>query len=277
MTTNKNIDDETLRRLKRLEQAAARGSQNADKATEDPNAGAAIGIREALYGLSWLGKAFHRAAQMGQFVWDNVGKPVWRFMEPAVGGIYRFYRDNIWPMAYTTNAEGEKVFSPKKAGVVLTATFMAAAMLVPTANLAYEGMMMGTTMRTQTVYLHTVNDHNDGSYSIKGCDNLTQCETKDSAYYNVDTSIARHLWSLFNKGSLFVPRRLVGTVAPDGNNRCEIKVYGAYYEKFMQNFENYPELLDITCVRVDNQGNPIGPAVTPATAPAIQQQAPAGP
>lgn len=264
--TKHDGNDDLLSRLDDLSRQTQRGLERATALQSDPYATAAKGLRQAMKGISWAQKFGARAGAMGRFLWESVGRPVWTVLDPVVGWLARFYARKVWPHAYRTEEDGSKSFSPKRAGIVLTATFAAAAAVLPAAQLAFEAGQMAVTMRDKVVYLHTVNDHDDGTYSIKGCDKLAVCDTDDADYYNVESSLAKHIWSLFNKGSLYIPRRIVGTVAPDGNNKCDIKIYAAYYEKAMQNLDIYPQLLDIKCVRVDNDGNPIGQVQAPMPA-----------
>jgi hypothetical protein len=271
--TNKNRqkrDDDLLKRLERLEKKANRGSDAAGAAIDNPSDGAAVGLRQTLEGLGYLGDFVHKAGIMARYAWDKVGSPIWSVFKPVANWIGSTYMNRVWrPYAYKNDENsGERIFSKKRAGAVmcLTAAFAMAAVPVATGTLkvGVDAAKMATSTRVETVYLHTANSHGDNTYSVKGCDTLAECSTEDAVYYNVESSTAKHIWSLFNKGSLYVPKRVIGTVAPDANNRCDVTIYGAYYEKAMQQFGIYPELLDISCVRVDAQGNPVGSPVDAA-------------
>lgn len=277
MTVNKRNkkDDDLLKRLERLEKKANRGSNSASQAIDNPSDGAAVGVRQTLEGLSYLGDFIHKAGIMARYAWDKVGSPIWSVFKPVANWVGSNYMNRVWrPYAYKKDENtGERVFSKKRAGAImcLTAAFAMAAVPVATGTLkvGVDAAKMASTTRVETVYLHTANSHGDNTYSVKGCETLAECSTQDAVYYNVESSTAKHIWSLFNKGSLYVPKRVIGTVAPDANNRCDVTIYGAYYEKAMQQIGIYPELLDISCVRVDAQGNPLG---TNLNAPASVQQ-----
>ena len=133
---------------------------------------------------------------------------------------------------------------------------------------------MAFTTRDEVVYMHTPNPHDDGTYSAKGCDVLGECDPSNVAYFNIRPSFMKHAYWLFKHGSLYIPKTVVGTISPGANNKCDVKVYGAYYEKLYQQIDFYPDILDITCVRVDDHDKPISEPVTPANvdAHAVQQQ-----
>ncbi len=257
-------EDLLLKRLAKLDREADQGSERAETALDNPNDNAVQGLKQTLQGLRWLGNFTYNAVSVAKQAWDTVGRPVWNAVSPPFAWGYRQYMDKVWSrFAYKDGDDGERRFAPRKAGLVLAFTAAAAMAVVPTFNLAVEGGIMASTIRDDTVYLHTVVSHGDNTYSVKGCDTLGDCGTEDAVYYNVEKSFARHLYSLFNDGSLHIPKKLVGTVSPDSNNQCDVTIYGTVYEKAMQNFEIYPELLDISCTRVDMNGNPLGDAVTP--------------
>jgi hypothetical protein len=245
-------DDDFLKRLDRLEQKAARGRASANEALNDPDAGAAPGVRGLRKGLQGIGGSFAVLA--------SIGAAVWRFVEPVLGGAARTYRRRIWDrFAYTEDENGVRELSSKRAGGVILATVVSAFIALPLIRgvclVSIDAVKMAFTMRTATVYLHTPDSHHDNSYSVKGCETPGICHPEDVVYYNIETSLMRHLWSLFKKRSLYVPKRIVGTISPDSDNKCEVTIYGAYYEKVSQQIGIYPELLDVTCVRADAKGD----------------------
>jgi hypothetical protein len=241
-------NDEFLKRLDRLERKAARGRARANEALDSPDEGAAPGLRELDKGVQGAGRILTALAA--------VAKSVWRFLEPVLGGIARAYKNRIWDrFAYAEDENGERDFSPRRAGGVILLTVVLTFVAVPFVRGCYlvtvDAVKMAFTMRTVTVYLHTPDSHHDNSYSVKGCEKPGICQPEDVVYYNIETSLMRHIWSLFKKGSLYVPKRIVGTISPDSDNKCVATIYGAYYEKVSQQIGIYPELLDVTCVRAD--------------------------
>lgn len=254
--------DDFLKRLDRLEKKAARGSAHAEDALNNPNEGAA-GVGDFLARLGSLGRFFETIGFAAKSVWINVLRPVWQTVEPIASWIGRKYRDKIWNrFAYSTAPDGGRVFSSKRASIVVVSTAAVLVMAVPIARGTYtlglDSFKMAFTMRTATVYLHTPDSHLDNTYSVKGCVTLGECDPEDVVYYNIESSFLRHLWTLVNKGALYVPKRIVGTISPDSNNKCVVKIYGAYYEKTMLQIGIYPELLDVSCMRVSEQGELLG-------------------
>ena len=247
-------DEELNRRLERL-------AENTETSYETESGLTTPGLKQAAQGLKWFGGAVAGAVHLGSAVYDTAIAPVWNTVKPVFNFMASGYMKYLWnPLAYTTNEIGERVFSKKGAAAAVAITCGIALALPTAVNVTKDFSAMAMTTRTTISYLHTPNSHNDGTYSVKGCDTLNECDQNEVVYYNIEPSIARHIWSLFNKGSLYTPTRLVGTISPDSNNRCEVTVYGAFgenMERTMQQFRVYPELLDVSCERVDDQGNPV--------------------
>lgn len=250
-------NDDFLKKMDRL-------LENSEAEKETPNEVTTPGIKETLEGLSILGGFINKSVVMGKYAWEKVGAPIWDRVSPIGRWVGRNYMDKIWnKFSYTKDENGEDIFSKKRAGIVLTATFALAALaptiLSGTVNMTVDSAKMLTTMRTESVYLHSPNTHMDNTYSVKGCETAGKCDIDDVVYYNIETSGMKNLWSLFNKGSLYVPKRIVGTISPDSNNKCEVKIYGAHYENLMEQFDVHPELLDISCEQVNLNGSSLTP------------------
>lgn len=255
-------------KLLRKEEAEKRAS---DKGAEtEAGYGAAPGIKEGLQAVAYVGRFFKGIANAANAVWETALKPFWNIVAPTANWMGSKWKNWIWtPLAYNKDDDGERtIFSKKGAttAVALTMCFALAAGSLATA--VPEGIDMAVTSRTKTVFLHTPRTTGvNNTYSVKGCDTYDQCDTNDVVYYNIEPSLAKHIYSLFNKGSLYVPKRLIGTISPDSNNKCEVTVFGTLgdtLEKVAQNIDQYPDLLDISCVRVDDSGNPIKDDATAA-------------
>ena len=190
------------------------------------------------------------------FIRDNIAGPIWTVIGPVVrtaGRAAKWVWDHV---AYTKDADGKRVLSRKKAGVLLTVAFTAAASLTNTmvGNFAWENMYepmwdgarMATTLRHEKVYLSDTNEINPARniHSVKGCKSLN-CGEADSVYYRVQPSWMNHAWSLATKGTPFIPDLVVGPIRP-GINKCDVTVYGARMPIFRY-FQWYPIMLDAKC------------------------------
>lgn len=284
-----NQDDDLLKRMERLKKNADRGQKNASDAHDNVYAKGVDGLREAGQGLKTLGILINRMKDVGLYYWEKAA-PAREVVGNMTGWFTRFYRDKIWNRyAYEKNEKDEPVFSKKRAGIVLTATFaavaLAPAIIGGTVDTGVDVAKMALTTREESVYLHTPNAHGDDSYSVKGCKTKGKCEPEDVVYYNVESSLMKHLYTAYNriaKGewpSLYIPKNIIGVIPPGDTNKCAVKIYGAYYADAWKQLNVYPDLLDVSCVRVNGAEKPVDASFSAASIPvqaAHPAPAPAG-
>jgi len=226
-------------------------------------------VLNPVIGWSWRG---YKAA------WDAFcypGQPLHKDLARWVAMPFRAMGHKLGLMEATTaHPEGE--FSKKRAGIMLTATFLAAATLTPTmpgdmlrsvsVEPLWDGARMVTSLKTEKMYLSESKEIDPANdvHSVKACETIT-CQDEDGSdngmYFLVRPSLAHQAYSLATKGNLFVPDLVVTPVRP-GLNECSVTSYGARLRLFKY-FNIFPSMLSAECTLISAPNSLNGPAPTP--------------
>lgn len=210
MTTQKNMDDELIRRLKKLQQDTARGDTKAQDAVDN------VGT---LYGK--LKTAFTTAAAIGRGILEYSG-PV----GAVLGWTAHKLKDAFMWSAYERengdfkrNADGSLNFSGKR----LSKVFAAAMAGVLALNIAGQAAYFHGTQFEELVYTTGKQEIVTGEeYQFTGCTSLPcSTETDNGKFYKVNSSL------LFP--TLVYPEEDVYANIPQQDAACYVKGYGVYF------------------------------------------------
>ena len=217
MSDNKYNPEESLKR--------ARAAMHKDSA-DDMN-GIRNGILRRIFNpISSFGQ---KALQTAVYAYEKGVLPVARFLQPAG----RAYVNLFSKVVHKTDPEtGARTFKPLRAIGMGAATaamaFGIVTQAVPfTADLAYDGVFMATTMKHEQMYMNGSHplDADGKQFYARGCSQLP-CESDgDSTYYMLRDNTYLDVKYLFTKGRTYLPE-LVQSSIPDGFSVCKVSSYG---------------------------------------------------
>lgn len=147
---------------------------------------------------------------------------------------------------------GTLEFSKVRGGLMVLVTVGSLFLIPPTVEFVYDASMYGLTgHRNETMYLFDSQEiiPVQNIHAVKGC-KVVPCNDTDTIYFRVEPKLFNHIWSLIVKGELFFPD-YVAVVAP-GVNKCTVTTYGIRIKLVMRSSDWYPEMLDLTCEKVNN-------------------------
>ncbi len=281
--------DELLKKAKELD---ARAKAGHEKATVAEASSPLQDIKEINDTIKTTKRGYTNAKTMVMAVYDTAIKPVWDFVAPVCKGVADFYKKHIWQrFAYKTDkATGTRKLSKKRVGVILTATFAAAAACTPTTigaiargvtvdpalAVAHEIMDAGRLAthynKDEILYLNresqTSIDRQDGTYMVKGCKTET-CDASNSIYFVIKDSFVNSVWNQVENGSMLYNTHQIAAAIPTGAvARCEVTNYGARIPLFLY-MGSKPILLEAKCSNLESS---FQEAAAPAKTEAQQVQ-----
>jgi hypothetical protein len=255
MTTDPNLSgDELLKEALRLQQASGQTSFDRKKKQDQSSFNR---VREDVMEVTGF---FNQAAQGVKWIYENALKPFALKVGGPVGiWAAKHYKNDIWDrFVYAKDQYDAPYFSKKRAAGVLTATFLALALVPTAATLTVDtGLYALTAHQNETIYLTDSNEiyPDKNIHSVKGCYELP-CEESNSIYFRVEPRLFNHAWSLLNRNDFFYPDYVANAVPP-GINQCEATSYGIRFKPLVMNTDIYPDLLAAKCqpINVDGVGH----------------------
>ena len=191
-------------------------------------------------------KFLQRTMPLIYFVWNSIKTPC-VFIGVKIAPIVIWYK-KLW-VKHTHNKYGEFVY---KRGAMMAVATLACLLILP----GIVGLVSDTgyylmTHKKETIYLIQSEEiyPDDSIWAIRGC--YTQnCDSDSSLYYRIKPSLFNQLWSLINKGAIFLPDA-IGSSVPTGLTKCEVDSYGIRLRLLML-FNIYPSVLEVMC---EDRGN----------------------
>lgn len=210
MTTNKNIDDDMMRRLRRLEEATERGNSKAEAAAD---------ISGTLYGR--LKTAFTTAAAIGKGILAYTG-PVGTALLWAGGKLKDAFMWSAYEREngdFKRDADGALNFSGRRLGKI----FAAAMAGVLALNIGAQAVYFHTTQFEELVYTTGKQEITTGEeYQFTGCTSLPcSTEADNGKFYRINSSL------LFP--TLVYPEEDVYANIPQQDAACHVQGYGVYF------------------------------------------------
>lgn len=215
--------------------------------------------------LGFLRRTILNIKELFMALYEHVLIPIWSFIGGPVMFAVRLYR-RIWNrLAFATDKKtGERILSRRRAGVLLTITFLIVAMFTPTRigdtvrfvtiEPIIDGFLMATSLRTETFYLNNSEeiDPERNIHSVRGCRREGSCVEKEAVYFRVRPRLSHDIWKLVNYSNPFyVPDHVVAPIAP-GVNRCSVAYYGyrmtsSWIARLLRSMQFYPTMLEASC------------------------------
>lgn len=216
--TDKKYDPEAA--LKRARQAMGKDGK------DDPNGIQSGFLRRLFNPVSAFGQ---KVVQTAVYAYEKGILPVAHFLEPAGRAYVRLFSKAVHKVDPET---GERKFKPLRAIGMTAATaavaFGMVTQAVPfTADLAYDGVFMATTMKHEQMYMNGSHplDAEGKQFYARGCSQLP-CESDgDSTYYMLRDNTYLDVKYLMTKGRTYLPE-LVQSSIPDGFSVCKVSTYG---------------------------------------------------
>ncbi len=195
-------------------------------------------------------------------------QPIWNVIGPPIRWVLRQYRRFWQRFAFRTDRKtGERVLSRRRAGFVMGFTFLVLAGMSPTGlgdairfvtiEPVSDGILMATSMRTETFYLNNSEeiDHEENIHSVRGCRAAGMCAEADAAYFRVRPRLSHDVWKLWKYDNpIYVPDHVVAPIAP-GVNKCSVTYYGyrmtsSWIARILRSLQFYPTMLEASCTYV---------------------------
>ncbi|MGI9301192.1 MAG: hypothetical protein ACR2RB_00585 [Gammaproteobacteria bacterium] len=202
----------------------------------------------------------HQAlASAGRFIKSlvrNVITPLaslWLVRAPLRG-----YR-NLWRrIVYVPDADGDLLFSKRRAGVMVLLTavglWMAPAVLGACVELVWDTSRMAMSYKSGEIWYLGKSQEIDPAgnvFSAQGCASVS-CTDQTSIYFRIKPSIAHHAWSLYTNGNVFFPDFVAAGIQNDVN-KCHVTGYGSRWKFFVRNWDIYPQILAVECVPITEE------------------------
>jgi hypothetical protein len=237
------------------------------------------GIGKMQKDVTEMHRTFNHVVQAGAWVYEHVGKPLLSVAEPVLGWAWRGYA-NLWnKAAYKKDEYGDRQFQKKRAGMFLTATFAAVALLPAIAGgvteFAWDAGLMAASYQTETMYLNNSQEivPEKDIHSVQGCHTLP-CTDQNSVYFRIKPTLMHQLWSLYDNGNMFFPDFVAASVPPSPS-KCDVTYYGYRFKLFTRYLNMYPTMLKASCQPIGlHAGGPDaqeGAQLTPLPVAPIQQ------
>lgn len=231
------MDEYTIQKMTEERLAKAKSESRFERSKDDMN---------RLYRFVWqLMWAF-------QWVWSNIGYPVFKVLRWPVKKLFNVYR-RIWSyVVYYRDGFENLRFSKTRAGMMVVATVLVGYVFATTiVVLAFDTTMYVLTAKVdEEIYLTKSEeiDPEGNIHSVLGNSSLPLDE-ETGFYFRVEPTTFNHLWSLIHKGNLFYPDYVAAAVAP-GLNKCKVTSYSIRAKTLMRNFDFYPKMLSASCIPI---------------------------
>lgn len=239
------MSKETQDRIERLlaEHDAAKHSADREHARST--------LGQAQTNIAGLQRFVGQAAQGVAWLWRAIGRPVSIFLLRALRFLFGWYL-RLWGRLVTvTNQYGDRVFSYKRAGVMVLVTVIGLFMASVLAQLTWDAGWYAYNGRWEQVYLRSPQElqghPGDDVHSVRGCEHSPGCTELDAVYYRVRFKLFNVLWSLWTHGSMFYPD-LVAAAVPTETSYCRAHTYGIRKRFLTRHLNWHPDLLSVQCV-----------------------------
>jgi hypothetical protein len=222
-----------------------------------------------------------------KFAW-SYAKPTWditshgiaragealSFLAPVVTPLWNGYKSIFNRVAYTLDDHGERTVLHKPRALAAAAFSLVAAFGIVTqglpvaGNLAYDGIMMSTTMEHgRPLYLTGANpsDDTDDIFYVKGCETLP-CTDSNSVYFRLRDNAILSAYRFVTTGKAFWPED-VGAAIPEETSACTVSTYGVRVRMLGM----YPHITSVQCTPSSANGH------QPGTFNGVINPAPGGP
>lgn len=224
----------------------------AKEAAEREHARSAVG--QAQTNISGLQNFLWQFGQGLKWTWRNIGHPVASVLIPVVGWMFGWYL-RLWGRLVTvTNQYGDRVFSYKRAGVMVLVTAIGLYCASMLAQLAWDASWYAYNGRWEQVYLRSPQELSGHSgedvHAVRGCEHGPSCTELDAVSYRVRFKLFNLLWSLWNHGSVFYPD-LVAAAVPTETSSCRAHTYGIRKRFLTRHLNWHPDLLSVQCVPLE--------------------------
>jgi hypothetical protein len=221
-------------------------------AAERAHARSAIGQAQAnVTGLQrFLWQFGHGVA----WVWRAIGRPLAGIVVAILRWLLGWYI-RLWTRLVTfTNEFGDRVFSYKRAGLMVLATFLGLYFASVIAQLAWDAGWYAYNGGWEQVYLRSpqelAGDPDADIHAVRGCQHGPSCSELDALYYRVRFKPFNLLWSLWTHGSNFYPD-LVAAAVPTETSLCRAHTYGIRQRFLTRHLNWHPDLLSVECTPIN--------------------------
>jgi hypothetical protein len=221
----------------------------AKQAADREHARSAIG--QVQTNVTSLQRFLWQFAQGLAWVWRTVGQPVARVVGKILGWLLGWYI-RLWGRLVTVRNEfGDRVFSYKRAGVMVLATIVGLLFASVLAQLAWDAGWYAANGRWEQVYLRSPQElPGDDVHAVRGCEHGPSCDELDALYYRVRAKPFNLLWSLVVHGSVFYPD-LVAAAVPTETSLCRAHTYGIRFRFLIRHLNWHPDVLSVKCVPLE--------------------------
>ncbi|HYI03622.1 MAG TPA: hypothetical protein VD858_01930, partial [Reyranella sp.] len=161
----------------------------------------------------------------------------------------------LWGRLVTvTNQYGDRVFSYKRAGIMVLATAFGLYFASVLAQLTWDAGWYAYNGGWEQVYLRSPQElaghPGDDVHAVRGCEHGPSCTELDALYYRVRFKPFNLLWSLWAHGSVFYPD-LVAAAVPTETSLCRAHTYGIRLRFITRHLNWHPDLLSVKCVPLE--------------------------
>jgi hypothetical protein len=195
----------------------------AKEAADREHARSAIG--QAQTNISGLQRFLWQFAQGLAWIWRTIGRPLASSIIAIAGWLFGWYL-RLWGRLVTvTNQYGDRVFSYKRAGVMVLATAFGLYFASVLAQLTWDAGWYAYNGGWEEVYLRSPQElmghPGEDVHAVRGCEHGPSCTELDALYYRVrfkpmPRAHLRHPQALHHAPSQLAPRPVVGEVRAIG-------------------------------------------------------------
>jgi hypothetical protein len=224
----------------------------AKESADREHARSAIG--QAQTNITSLQRFLWQFAQGLAWIWRTIGRPVAAVVIAVAGWLFGWYV-RLWGRLVTvTNQYGDRVFSYKRAGVMVLATVFGLLFASVLAQLTWDAGWYAYNGGWEQVYLRSPQElaghPGEDVHAVRGCEHGPSCTELDALYYRVRFKPFNLLWSLWTHGSVFYPD-LVAAAVPTETSLCRAHTYGIRVRFITRHLNWHPDLLSVKCVPLE--------------------------
>lgn len=207
----------------------------------------AEGVKKTSQTLGWLRK--------------NIAAPVWSILNPVFGRGFRAY-GRLWNRTVNVkDADGDMIFSKKRAGLMVLATVFAAAAAVEVApeigRSAFYASWWAVSNKSEILIMQKADPSKGSSYVASACHSWP-CSDTNTIDFQIDDSAFHDIHRLATHGELFIPS-VIANAVPAIPSACDIEYYGSRGKIFARWGHFYPRLFEVKeCLPIP-AGFPDGP------------------
>ena len=219
-------ENDLLRRAEKLKQTASNARKSSKKNQESI-------IDEAHEHISDIHETYTQLKGTLSWLYKNIINPV--LSHPWIGKPFQWYRSLWSAVVYINGNEDERIFSKKRAGIMVVITSIFLWMLPVIAKgaveFAWDSSRMLLSYKSEEIWYLGKSQEIDPEgnvFSAQGCESV-ECSDQTSIYFRITPSLAHHLWSLYHNGNMFFPDFVAAGIQNDVN-KCRVTGYGGRSE-----------------------------------------------